>query len=646
MADSEYDLEPVEESKPKPPAPPGGYLPRLSYKPPEPDPDAPEAEETAEAGQPAKSPKKKPQAAPPLQKVRPRAEPNAESSNRVLKEDTPEFDTYEARKRMRMVVGGIAGLCFLFAGFTIIRNLLPEPEPTFEDVPSEPGFQVPHGPPPGQQAKVNEEKAKALLEEARQYARKGKVEPAVARLELLKKTFQDTTTAHEAEAALARLADGFPMFPDGPIVQASAVESPAQTTVSAQAAQAPAVEGQAVAQVEPPPMVPEVVADNSVSAAPRKLLPDGYHARPGAGLHESGWPREIACDRDHSTMVLVPGGTYREGNDRGALAERPEHMVTLSTFYIDRHEVTNRQMQAFREATGAGPADATEAPELPAVNVSLSDARAYAEWAGKAIPSEAQWEAAARSLDGRLYPWGRGPANWSQPREPRQIDPVMTYPSDLSPSGAFDMAGNVWEWTNDIFSTSYYDEIKKTPAVDPAGPDRSHSRIVEYTVKGGSNDWDVPWRSGMRPEAKLPYLGFRCVLKVDQAPAPAIPSRRLRISSRGKRRFRSPGHPCRFRAIPIRVAQGKRFHVAGAEGPGPGAGEAFGPSLSRQSVCNPKEDRSNAQERECAAPIPVGEHENSRLLDNGDGRSRWQRLGGSPIFPGLPHRQEYGDHDT
>ncbi|HEU5115947.1 MAG TPA: SUMF1/EgtB/PvdO family nonheme iron enzyme, partial [Isosphaeraceae bacterium] len=347
-----------------------------------------------------------------------------------------------------------------------------------------------------------EEKAKALLEEARQYARKGTVEPAVMRLELLRQSFKDTVAAHEAEAALARLADGFPLFPDGPVVQASAVESPAQTAVSAEEAQAPAVEAQAVVQVQAPPMVPEVVADNSAPAAPRKLLPDGFRARPGAGLHESGWPREITGDRDQSSMILVPGGTYREGNDRGALAERPEHLVTLSTFYIDRHEVTNRQMEAFRQATGVGSGESTEAPERPVVNVSLADARAYAEWAGKAIPSEAQWEAAARSPDGRLYPWGRGPANWSHPREPRQIDPVMTYPTDLSPLGAFDMAGNAWEWTNDIFSTSYYGEIKKTPSVDPTGPERSHSRIVEYTVKGGSNEWDVPWRSGMRPEAK------------------------------------------------------------------------------------------------------------------------------------------------
>ena len=276
-----------------------------------------------------------------------------------------------------------------------------------------------------------------------------------------------------------------------------------------------------IADVQAPPSVPEPVASIDPSEAARKLLPEGFHARPGSGLHESGWPLEITCDRDHSTLVLVPGGTYRLGNDKGALAERPEHSVTLSTFYIDRHEVTNRQMQTFRQATGISSTEPqTAAPELPAVNVSLSDALAFAEWAGKTIPSEAQWEAAARFTDGRLYPWGRGKAAWSHPREPRQIDPVMTFPSDVSPVGAFDLSGNAWEWTLDIFSTSYYETLKKEPSADPTGPEQSHSRIVEYTVKGGSSDWDVAWRSGMRPEAKLPYVGFRCVLKVDQAQAP------------------------------------------------------------------------------------------------------------------------------
>lgn len=551
MADteSEYELEAVEPSKPRPPAPPGGYLPRLTYKPPEPDPDDPDGETKAE-GEPAAKGKKTQGAAPvpkktgsapvprgrepgleakpkgsspaPVKKARPRAERVGESPNKVLKEDTPEFDTYEARKRVRMVVGGIAALFLLFAGFRIFRALFPPSEPPFEDMPPEAMAMVPETQPPRKQASQREAQAKALLEEARQYAGKGKTELALARLELLKTSFKDSNAAREAEAALARLEDGFPLFPDGPIIQASAAQTASDAEVSAEEARALALVGPSEAEIQAPPSTPEPVEGVGDPESARRLLPEGFHARPGPGMHESGWPREIACDRDHSTLVLVPGGTYRLGNDKGSLAERPEHSVTLSTFYIDRHEVTNRQMQTFREATGTGSSEPQEgAPELPSVNASLSDALAYAEWAGKAVPSEAQWEAAARSFDGRLYPWGKGKAEWSHPREPRQIDPVMTYPRDVSPVGAFDLSGNAWEWTQDIFSTSYYETLKKEPAVDPSGPERSHSRIVEYTVKGGSSDWDVAWRSGMRPEAKLPYVGFRCILKVDQAPTPA-----------------------------------------------------------------------------------------------------------------------------
>lgn len=253
-------------------------------------------------------------------------------------------------------------------------------------------------------------------------------------------------------------------------------------------------------------------------------------------MHPSGWPLEITCDRDGSSMVLVPGGPFLQGNDRGAAAERPEHQATLATFYVDQHEVTNHQFHGLFKPN-AGPATATATPRPPAgsaaetppddlrpvVQVDLEDARAYASWAGKALPTEAQWEKAARGSDGRPFPWGPDAPRWSSPRKPRQIDPVASFPNDLSPFGAFDMAGNAWEWTADFFDTRYYQQFRDAPAVDPAGPARSRGKFSEVTVKGGSAAWDVPWRSGMRPGAKLPYLGFRCVLQVEPN-APPLPA--------------------------------------------------------------------------------------------------------------------------
>ncbi len=141
-------------------------------------------------------------------------------------------------------------------------------------------------------------------------------------------------------------------------------------------------------------------------------------------------------------------------------AEAPAHPVTLATYYIDTHEVTVRQYALFLKETGHKDNErqralAREAPNasasegLPVVMVTAPDARDYAEWAGKRLPTEAQWERAARGGDGRLSPWGTTPPVWDKKREPRQIVPVMSFPYDVSPFGVFDMAGNAMEWTKD-----------------------------------------------------------------------------------------------------------------------------------------------------------------------------------------------------
>ena len=133
-------------------------------------------------------------------------------------------------------------------------------------------------------------------------------------------------------------------------------------------------------------------------------------------------------------MLLVPGGTFTMGNTEGQSAEAPEHEVRLSTYYIDQHEVTNRQFRLFLaeslyrgQPAGKWLSDekaSAESEKLPVVQVNFQDAEAFATWAGKQIPTEAQWEMAARSADGRRYPWGDDPPKWSNsPRTYRQIDP-------------------------------------------------------------------------------------------------------------------------------------------------------------------------------------------------------------------------------
>ncbi len=217
-------------------------------------------------------------------------------------------------------------------------------------------------------------------------------------------------------------------------------------------------------------------------------------------------------------MCLIPADTFTQGRDDAASESKPAHKVQLSSYYIDQHEVTVRQFQVYQ---GKPPSNDLR----PVVNVTLNQAKAYAEWAGKSIPTEAQWEMAARSIDARTHPWGNQPPSWTKPRQSKQIDPVMSYPDDLSPYGVYDLAGNAWEWTSDWFEIKYYQQLKGTVAVNPGGPAKGKSRIPEIVIKGGAKDWDASARSSTRPDARLPYLGFRCVLNVESPPAePASPA--------------------------------------------------------------------------------------------------------------------------
>lgn len=117
---------------------------------------------------------------------------------------------------------------------------------------------------------------------------------------------------------------------------------------------------------------------------------------------------------------------------------------------------------------------------------------------------------AARGGDGRRYPWGTTPLAWDKKREPRRIDPVMSSPHDVSPFGAYDMAGDAMEWTKDRFDPRHF---RHPPAVDPTGPSRPGSS--QRTVKGGSKGWVVTKREAIRRDSRLPCLGFRCVLQAD-----------------------------------------------------------------------------------------------------------------------------------
>jgi len=235
-------------------------------------------------------------------------------------------------------------------------------------------------------------------------------------------------------------------------------------------------------------------------------------------------------------MVLVPAGEFEMGAKDGDEDEKPVRQVALNAFWIDQHEVTNAQFGQFVQATGYKPEGGWQAEggrgNYPAVKVTWNDAVAYAQWAGKRLPTEAEWEKAARGTDGRLWPWGNemeaDKANVEGQADGfSEAAPVGTFTTGASVWGALDLAGNVWEWCADA-----YVPYSPSPPLPKGG--KGGVTGLCRVIRGGSFVSTTKAvrgaeRAALLPTVALNQVGFRCVkdepnlAEVEEGKAPAAP---------------------------------------------------------------------------------------------------------------------------
>ena len=284
------------------------------------------------------------------------------------------------------------------------------------------------------------------------------------------------------------------------------LRNPARHTTWTQGRSLPCLdEGkQALAESNTPPSK-VALAENTLDIANRLGLDDEqrslYHQlreKIQEGHHRSR-EKTVSIQSHEGSMAVVPAGEFIMGSSMGEADEQPVHWVYVETFFMDKYPVSVSQYARFLDATSQeAPPDwsimnRSQHQKRPIANVDWPEAKAYCTWAGKRLPTEAEWEKAARGIDGRTYPWGNehptkffanaSRDNWNNHGA---LTPVGTFEEGKSPYDIYDMAGNVWEWVSDWYDPDYY---KTSPSRNPTGPSTGESKVI----RGGS------W--GSRPDA-------------------------------------------------------------------------------------------------------------------------------------------------
>ena len=286
---------------------------------------------------------------------------------------------------------------------------------------------------------------------------------------------------------------------------------------------APQANASTLDALEAPPDIggPPIDADPAPPADAAEAEAEVAEAPPDAAV------AFLPCAEPPAGMACIPGGPFVRGADDGEADERPRDEAVVSTFFIDLYEATNEEFEACVAAGACRrpmPYREFRQPRQPIVAVDWFNARSYCQWVGKRLPTEAEWEKAARGTQGRIYPWGDEPPT-CEAAQYKGCRPETTLPVGSFPAGSyglFDMAGNSYEWVADWYTKCYSgcDDAcgADCEGLDPRGPcggaddcPGRHFRIL----KGGSWYWPAERlrasdRRPMKPDSGVHRLGFRC----------------------------------------------------------------------------------------------------------------------------------------